>query len=50
VKLEQRKANRITLSLPIVYKVFQLHNLEQDVREQNLDFKAELQDLSLDGI
>ena len=50
MKLEQRKANRITLSLPIVYKVFQLNDLEKNVREQNLDFKAEIQDLSLDGI
>jgi hypothetical protein len=50
MKLEQRKNNRITLSVPIRYKVFRLDNLEKDVREQSLDLRAEIQDLSFGGV
>jgi hypothetical protein len=50
VKLEQRKNNRIILSIPLRYKVFHMDNLEKEVREQTLNLKAEIQDLSFGGI
>ncbi len=50
MKLEQRKNNRIVLSVPVRYKVFNLDNLEKDVQDQALGLKAALQDLSLGGI
>ena len=50
LKLEQRKNNRIILSIPIAYKVFRIENLEKDVTDQNLGLRAEIQDMSLGGI
>src|SRR5579872_4617672 len=50
MKLEQRKDNRIVLSVPVLYKIFNLENLEKDVQDQTLNFKAALQDLSRGGI
>jgi len=50
LKLEQRKNNRVILSIPIAYKVFQIDSLEKDVQDSRLGFKAEIQDLSLGGI
>ncbi len=50
VKLEKRKANRIILSIPVCYKVFQLEQLEKDVQDQALRLKAKLQDVSLGGL
>lgn len=49
MKLEQRQNNRILLSIPVNYKVYQIENLEQDIRDKVLGLKAEVQDLSLGG-
>jgi hypothetical protein len=50
MKPEKRKNSRVTLSVPIRYKVFQLDNLEKDVREEVLTLRASIQDLSAGGI
>ncbi len=49
MKPEKRKNNRVTLSVPVRYKVFQLENLEKDVREEVLALRASIQDLSAGG-
>jgi c-di-GMP-binding flagellar brake protein YcgR len=49
MKLEQRQNNRILLSIPVNYKVYQIENLEQDIQDKVLGLKAEIQDLSLGG-
>ena len=50
MKLEQRKDSRLVFSVPVHYKVFNLDNLEKDIQDPTLNFKAVLQDLSLGGI
>jgi hypothetical protein len=50
MRLEKRKANRVVLSVPIQYKVFQLDNLEKSVQDQALNRMAEIQNVSLSGI
>ena len=50
MKLEQRKSNRLLFSIPIQYKVFQMENLEKDVQEKALKFKADIEDMSQGGI
>ena len=46
MKLEHRKDNRVVLSVPLRYKIFQLENLEKEVRDQVLGLKGELKDLA----
>lgn len=50
VSLEHRKNDRVVFSLPVQYKVFELENLEKDVRNNVLGMKAAIEDLSLGGI
>jgi Tfp pilus assembly protein PilZ len=50
VNLEQRKNNRIVFSVPVRYKVFELENLEKDVQNKVLNQRAEIENLSVDGI
>ena len=50
MKLEQRKNDRVVLSLEVNYKVFQLKNLEKDVQDSTLDLKGAIQNLSLGGV
>jgi hypothetical protein len=50
MKIERRKDERVSLSLPVRFKVFDLARLEKDVRDQALKVPAEAQDLSLGGI
>ena len=50
MKIERRKDERVSLSLPVRFKVFDLASLEKDVRDQTLKSPAEAQDLSLGGI
>lgn len=49
MKLEQRQNNRVLLSIPVNYKVYQIQNLEKDIQDKVLKLKAEIQDLSLGG-
>jgi len=48
--MEQRKNDRVILSVAVRYKVFRLENLEKDVRDPSLGLQASLQNLSLGGI
>lgn len=50
MKLEKRKANRVILSVTVQYKVFQLDQLEKDVQDEVLEFKAALQNVSMGGL
>lgn len=50
MKPEKRKSDRITLSLPVHYKVFQLEKLEKDVLETVLGSRAAIQNVSSGGI
>jgi Tfp pilus assembly protein PilZ len=50
MKLEKRKASRVILSVPVHYKVFQLDQLEQDIQDEVLRWKAEIQDISSGGL
>jgi hypothetical protein len=50
MRLEKRKDNRLVLSVPIQYKIFNLDRLEMDIRDPSLGMRALLQDLSLGGI
>ncbi|HJT24397.1 MAG TPA: PilZ domain-containing protein, partial [bacterium] len=50
MKLEKRRENRVILSVSVQYKVFQLDQLEKDVRDENLGLKAALQNVSLGGL
>jgi|GEM_PF-3425561 len=48
--LEKRSENRVLLSLPVQFKVFNLERLPDEVKDDRLDQKAEIQDLSLGGL
>ena len=48
--LEKRKENRVLLSLPVQFKVFNLEHLSEEVRDGHLDQKAQIQDLSVSGL
>jgi hypothetical protein len=50
VNLEKRKASRVILSVPVHYKVFQLEQLEKDIQDEVLRWKAEVQDISSVGL
>jgi hypothetical protein len=50
MRLEKRNNNRLVLSVPIHFKVFQLENLEKDVRDKTLGLKGEVQDMTLEGL
>lgn len=50
MKLEKRKASRVILSVPVQYKVFQIDQLEENIQDEVLRFKANLQDVSLGGL
>ncbi len=50
MQLENRRDNRVNLSVPVRYKIFQIENLEKDVKDPTLGLKAEIQDLSLGGL
>ena len=50
MKSEKRKSNRIVLSLPVHYKVFQLEKLEKDVLDNVLGSRAAIQNVSSGGI
>ncbi len=50
MNLEKRKNNRIVLSIPARYKLFNLDNLEKDVREEALKSKSKVRNLSLGGV
>lgn len=50
MKPEKRKSNRIVLSLPVHYKVFQLEKLEKDILDNVLGSRAAIQNLSSGGI
>lgn len=47
---ENRKENRILLSIPVRYKVFDLQKLDKDVQDPNLGQEALLQNLSSGGL
>jgi hypothetical protein len=48
--IEKRQENRVLLSLPVRLKVFDLERLPEEVADNHLDQKAEIQDLSLGGL
>ncbi len=48
--LEKRKENRVLLSLPVRFKTFNLERLPEEVKDDQLDQKAQIQDLSLGGL
>jgi hypothetical protein len=48
--LEKRREDRILLSLPVQFKVFDLQKLESDVQDPSLGYQAELKNLSADGL
>jgi hypothetical protein len=50
MKLEKRVKNRVIVSIAVRYKVFQLDNLEKDVRDKALGIKAKISDMSRNGI
>ncbi|SRR5579871_6019727 len=50
MKLEKRKANRVILSVSVQYKIFQLDQLEKDVRDEALGLNAALHNVSLGGL
>ena len=48
--LEKRREDRILLSLPVQFKVFDVQKLEKDVLDPVLGSWAELRNLSADGL
>ncbi len=50
MRLEKRRQNRLLLSIQIQFKVFEIENLEKDIRDPSLNLKAEIQDVSLGGL
>ena len=48
--LEKRKENRVLLSLPVQFKVYNLERLSDEVKEDRLDHQAQIQDLSVGGL
>ena|SRR5581483_20386 len=48
--LEKRREDRILLSLPVHFKIFDLKKLENDVQDPSLGSRAELKNLSADGL
>jgi hypothetical protein len=48
--IEKRKENRVCLSLPAQFKVFDLGRLPEEVKEGRLEGKAQIQDVSLGGL
>ena len=50
MKPDKRKANRVILSVAVQYKVFQLDQLEKDVRDETLGLNAALQNVSMSGL
>ena len=50
MKSDKRKSNRVVLSLPVHYKVFQLEKLEKDVLDNVLGSRAAIQNVSSGGV
>lgn len=50
MRLEKRKENRVVLSVPVRYKVYQVEQLEKDIRDQELKSGAEIKNLSIGGL
>jgi len=50
MRLEKRNNNRLVLSVPMSFKVFQLENLEKDVQDKTLALKGEVQDMTQEGL
>jgi len=50
INLEHRMNDRVVFSVPVNYKIFQLENLEKDVKNETLGLKAAIEDMSLGGI
>ncbi|HVZ82004.1 MAG TPA: PilZ domain-containing protein [bacterium] len=48
--LEKRREDRVLLSLPVRFKVFDLQRLEKDVQDPSLGSEAELNNLSSSGL
>ena len=48
--LEKRREDRILLSLPVQFKLFDLQKLETDIRDASLRSRAELKNLSAGGL
>jgi len=48
--LEKRKENRVLLSLPVQFKIYHLECLLDEVKEDHLEHKAQIQDLSVGGL
>ena len=48
--LEKRKEDRVLLSLPVRFKVFDLERLPEEIKDDRLDQSALIQDLSLGGL
>jgi hypothetical protein len=48
--IEKRKENRVCLSLPAQFMVFDLEKLPEEVKDGKLEGKALIQDVSLGGL
>ena len=48
--IEKRRENRVFISLPVRFKVFDLERLPEEVKDERMVENAQIQDLSLGGL